>query len=173
MTSTPTARADPSDEWQPIETHKGRYEISNCGEVRTAQGYVLKQWLSDQGYSLVRLSSPRIVARVHRLVAIAFLSNPDNLPYVNHIDCVRSHNSVGNLEWCTQWQNLKHSSDLGRMQRDYWTGKRSPNALLDDPTAAEIRQKYASGGISWETLGFEYGVSKRSIGRIVKGESYV
>lgn len=159
--------------WQPIETHEGRYEVSICGEVRKVSGKLLNQWLSDQGYSLVRLSSPRFVARVHRLVATAFLPNPDALPVVNHIDCVRSNNRVENLEWCTQWQNLKHSEELGRMQRNYWCGKRSPNASIDDAEAAEIRARYNRGGVSWQSLGDQFGISKRSVGRIVNGESYV
>ena len=160
-------------DWKPIETHSGRYEISDCGQVQTASGRKLQQWVNDQGYNLVRLSGPRAVARVHRLVAVAFLPNPGMLPFVNHIDCVRSNNHRDNLEWCTQWQNLKHSSDLGRMQRDYWKGKRSPNALLDDAAVAEIRAKYKKGGFSWERLGVEFGISKRAIGRIVNGETYV
>lgn len=159
--------------WQPIETHEGRYEVSSSGEVRKVNGQILKQWLSDQGYSLARLSSPRTVARVHRLVAQAFVANPDNLPFVNHIDCNRANNMASNLEWCTQWQNLKHSSDLGRMPRDYWKGRRSPNALLDDATVAEIRTQYQAGGVSWERLGADFGISKRAVGRLLRGETYV
>lgn len=160
-------------EWRPIETHKGIYEVSDCGEVRKVSGQVLKQWLSDQGYSLVRLSSPRKVARVHRLVAQAFLPNQNNLPNVNHIDFVRSNNSVQNLEWCTQWHNLKHSEKFGRMQKNYWCGKRSPNASIDDQTAEEIRFLYRQGGVSWQKLGDRFGISKRAIGRIINGETYV
>jgi hypothetical protein len=158
--------------WQPIETHCGRYEVSRSGQVRCGCR-ILKQWESDQGYMLVRLSGPRTVGRVHRLVAAAFVPNPNNLPYVNHIDCVRSNNEAENLEWCTQQYNLAHSERLGRMQRDYWCGKRSPNAMLSESDAASIREDYAKGGVSWATLSKNYGISKRSIGRIVNGESYV
>lgn len=160
-------------EWHPIETHVGLYEVSDEGIVRRVRGPVLKSWFSDQGYELVRLSGPRTVARVHRLVAMAFLPNVNGLPSVNHIDCDRAHNSVRNLEWCTQLQNLRHSARLGRMPRDYWKGKRSPNAILSDAQVAEIWSIYQGGAISWETLGCQYGVSKRTIGRIVNGESYV
>ena len=159
--------------WQPIETHDGQYEVSSCGQVRKTSGRLLKQWENDQGYRLVRLSRPRQVARVHRLVALAFLPNPDGLPVVNHIDCVRSNNKAENLEWCTQQQNLSHSTKLGRMKRDYWAGKRSPNAAIDDKTAAEIRAQYRNGGVSWQVLSGQFGISKRAVGRIVKGETYV
>jgi NUMOD4 motif len=159
-------------DWQPIETHVGRYEVSTTGDVRHTSGRVLKQWHNDQGYALVRLSSPRTVARVHRLVAQAFIPNPLGLPFVNHIDFDRAHNIPTNLEWCTQWHNLNHSQKAGRMQRNFWKGKRSPSAKLTDGAAKAVRDAYAFGGKSWETIGQEFGVSKRTIGRIISGESY-
>ncbi len=159
--------------WKPVLNYETRYEVSSNGDVRMISGRVLKQWLNEQGYSLVRLSKPRKVIRVHRLVAAAFCDNADAKPFVNHIDCNRSNNKAENLEWCTQWENLNHSQNLGRMQRNYWTGKRSPSAKLPDDAAQGIRRDYAAGGVSWETLGLRYGISKRSVGRIVRGESYV
>lgn len=111
--------------------------------------------------------------RVHRVVAEAFIPNPDGFPFVNHIDCVRNNNTIANLEWCTQWQNIRHSQALGRMQRDYWTGRRSPNAALSEEDAAKIRAEYSAGGISWAFLAKKYKTNKRTVGRIVSGESYV
>lgn len=160
-------------QWLPIETHRGVYEVSSGGAVRRVGGRCAGQWVSDHGYAIVRLSSPRVIARVHRLVATAFIPNPNGFPVVNHLDSNRLNNNVENLEWCTQWSNLKHAADLGRMQRDYWVGKRSPSARLTDEAVAAIRNEYSLGGVSWENLGKKYGVSKRSIGRIVCGESYV
>lgn len=160
-------------DWLPVIGYEGIYEVSEVGEVRTTKGRVLKQFLNDQGYSLIRVSGPRKILRVHRIVAEAFLPNPDNLPFVNHIDCVRNNNCVKNLEWCTQWQNLNHSHVLGRMQRNYWVGRRSPSANLSDEVVASIRGEYASGGISWAALAKKYGTNKRTVGRIVSGESYV
>lgn len=160
-------------EWKPVHGREGQYEVSSTGEIRKCLGKLLGQWKSDQGYMLVRLSKPRKTARVHRLVAEAFIENPNNLPFVNHIDCKRDNNDFENLEWCTQRENLAHSRSLGRMQRDYWKGKRSPNATLDAVTVNEIRKAYSLGGVSWQALSKRFGVSKRTIGRIVNGESYV
>lgn len=158
--------------WQPVETHIGLYEVSSCGKIRNNHGRVLKQWKNDQGYSLVRLSNPRCVQRVHRIVASSFIKNPLNLPFVNHLDFDRSNNHKSNLEWCTQWHNLKHSDNFGRMQRDYWAGKRSPNAKLSDDDVKKIRNIYCGGGYSWQSLSEIFGVSKRTIGRIINMESY-
>lgn len=159
--------------WRSIASHAGKYEVSEDGQVRTSCGRIVGQWESDQGYMLVRLSSPRTVVRVHRAVASAFCKNQDALPVVNHIDSNRSNNHWSNLEWCTQLDNLAHAQRLGRMQRNYWTGKRSPNARLSDESANSIRAEYQAGGVSWETLGRKYQVSKKTVGRIVRGESYV
>lgn len=158
-------------EWQPIAGHEG-YFVSDEGAVKGPRG-LFKPWLNDQGYFYVRLSNPRRMARVHRLVAMAFLPNPEAHSVVNHIDNNRTNNRVSNLEWTSQWGNLEHAAQQGRMQRDYWKGRRSPNARLTDIQVAEIRDTYSRGGMSWKNLGRAYGVGKRSIGRIIRGESYV
>jgi hypothetical protein len=160
----------PEQGWQPIDEH---YQVSRSGEVRRSDGLLLKQWTNSQGYKLVRLNHPRRVERVHRLVATAFVPNPENKPFVNHLNNDRADNRDTNLEWCTQWENIAHADRQGRMQRDYWVGKRTPIAKLSDEDAAAIRAAYAAGGVSWAELGRRYGVSKRSIGRLVNGETYV
>lgn len=157
--------------WQPIDGYEGRYEVSSDGRVRCVEGRELGQWANDAGYLLVRLSRPRCIRRVHRLVARAFLPNPQNLPVVNHKDHVRSHNDVANLEWCTQRENLRHAERAGRMPRDYWVGRRSPNARLTGEQVAQIREIRRTGA-SLQTLARAFGVSKRAIGRVVSGETY-
>lgn len=94
----------------PIEGYEF-YEVSNHGNVRnTKTGRLLKD-TDHKGYRCVTLSNDtkRLYVTIHRLVAMAFLDNPKNLPSVNHIDCNKSNNHVSNLEWCTQSENLKHS----------------------------------------------------------------
>jgi hypothetical protein len=159
--------------WRPVVGYEDYYEVSDEGCVRSTKGWAMRSWLNKQGYALVRLANPRRIIRVHRIVAEAFICNPNCLPFVNHLDCNRSNNIAVNLEWCTQWQNLDHSQRLGRMQRDYWVGKRSPSAKLTDEQATAIRGEYARGGKSWAAIGTDYGISKRTVGRIIQGESYV
>lgn len=157
-------------DWQPIDEI---YEVSRDGRVRHHKGREIGQWLNDRGYFLVRLSRPRRMRFVHRLVAAAFIPNPDNLPCVNHLNCDRADNHDANLEWCTQKQNLQYAWRLGRMPGNYWQGKRSPNAGLTDERAALVRERYAAGGVSQASLGASMGISKRTVGRIINGETYV
>lgn len=65
----------------------------------------------------------RVDMYIHRLVALAFIPNPDNKKFVNHIDTNRSNNHVDNLEWCTSKENNQHSMNLGHLCRDESNGR--------------------------------------------------
>ena len=146
--------------------------VSNHGRLRTIHGAPLLPWLNDQGYYVARLSAPRRMVRVHRLVGEAFVANPDRKPNINHRDSNRANNHASNLEWCTQAENIAHADQAGRMQRNHWKGKRSPNAMLTADQVRAIRKLYASGHWSMAALAAQVDVSKRCIGRIVNGETY-
>lgn len=89
------------------------YEVSNTGMVRNIKsGLVLKHKHAGAGYSQVSLGAKNY-RYIHRLVAQHFISNPDNLPYVNHLDGNKSNNSISNLQWCTAKQNSRHAYEVG------------------------------------------------------------
>lgn len=91
------------------------YSVSSNGEVRNDNtNYILKKQMQD-GYMKVGLTINKKVKRcaIHRLVAIAFIPNPDNLPIVNHLDGNRSNNNVDNLEWTTVSGNAIHAHQTG------------------------------------------------------------
>lgn len=99
--------------WKPIAWFPN-YQVSNKGRVKNIEtGRVLKNGSTPQGYAIVGLyngdGKPKKIT-VHRLVAQAFLSNPDNLPHINHIDEDKTNNDVTNLEWCTASENRVHSN---------------------------------------------------------------
>ncbi len=157
-------------EWRPVESHPA-YSVSRDGRVRRGDR-ILGQWLNGNGYAMVRLSGPRTTARVHQLVARAFLPPDAARPFVNHKNNARADNRVENLEWCTQAENLSHADRQGRMRRDYWVGRRSPSAKLTDQTAAMIRAAAASGQ-SYSQIAERFGTNKRTVGRIVNNQTYL
>lgn len=103
--------------WKPIVEADG-YFISNYGRVcsrRKDPSVILKAKIIPNGYVQVNLSGStgRIYRYVHRLVAQAFLDNPDNLPQVNHIDGRKTNNRIDNLEWVSISENQSHAFAAG------------------------------------------------------------
>src|SRR5690242_3082611 len=80
------------NQFVPVVGYEKHYLISTDGVIKKISGEIIGTWKNDQGYVLARLSNPRAVVRAHRLVAEAFIQNPDNLPIINHIDHCRSNN---------------------------------------------------------------------------------
>ncbi len=111
--------------WKDIKEFEGYYQISNTGKVKslvnryknTKKVFELKQETSTKfGHKRVQLSNPiRARKLVHRLVAEAFISNPENKPQVSHLDHDGSNNNADNLIWETQSENMQHAQKHGRL----------------------------------------------------------
>ena len=104
--------------WRKLNNSK--YSVSNDGLSRNDKtGRILKQTTNNKGYSVVHLSNDGTVTAhlTHRLVAEAFIDNPDNKPYVDHIDTNRQNNCVDNLRWCTPSENNQNPASKTRMKR--------------------------------------------------------
>lgn len=90
------------------------YSISNKGEIYSIrQNKILKQKIDKYGYKVIILRDEQVKKHnifIHRLVAIYFISNPNNLPCINHKDGNKFNNHVDNLEWCTVKENNLHKS---------------------------------------------------------------
>ena len=91
------------------------YEISSLGKIRNLKGKVLKTYIQNSGYEQIKLNYQglHIHKSIHRLVAEAFITNPLNKLYVNHIDGNKLNNTIDNLEWCTNSENILHARKTG------------------------------------------------------------
>ena len=109
-------------QWKDIPGYKYHYQVSNAGGVRkeTKHGFVqMHGGQGSNGYEFVDLTKETMKYErilVHRLVAMAFIPNPDHLPVVNHKDGNIHNNYAENLEWCTQSYNLAHAIRIGRVK---------------------------------------------------------
>lgn len=106
------------EEWKEI-TDFPNYMISNLGRVWNKKRKRFMTIYTRKGYSLVKLSKSNTSKemKVHRLVAMAFIPNPYNLPCVNHIDENPSNNCVNNLEWCNHQYNNTYGTRIEKQSK--------------------------------------------------------
>jgi len=116
------------EEWKDISGYEGLYQISNYGNVRainynhTGRTKDMRLCNSSFGYSQICLTknNHKSTKKVHRLVAEAFIPNPNNYKAVNHKDENKKNNHVDNLEWCSAKYNNNYGTRIARTSREYY-----------------------------------------------------
>ena len=165
------------ENWVPIDGYEGLYEVSDAGMVRslkrtTTSGKVLSQRAGTGGYLRVCLceNNHKKTFVVHRLVASAFIENPEHKPEVNHKNGIRTDNRASNLEWVTRSENEQHAYDvLGKSPNAYWKNKpRKFARKFTDEQVMLIRQDARPNS----EIAAEYGVSRTAIRDIKRRKNY-
>lgn len=112
--------------WKDVVGYEDYYEVSNLGQVRNKKTkYILSQYVANNGYMSLRLGKcnkdKKTLMLVHRLVAEAFVPNPNHLLYVGNIDEIRTHNYANNLKWCTASENnneIQHKTRISNGRKN-------------------------------------------------------
>ncbi len=165
--------------WKDIQSYEGLYQVSDHGRVKSLDRYVrqhsrgkqLKKGMlinsckSRKGYLHLGLNKygKRKDCSVHRLVAKAFVPNPNNYPQINHKDTIKDNNFPTNLEWVNNSMNQKHAYTNGLNMPKI--GEKNGNSKLTEDKVVNIIQKLKEGH-SHRFVGKCFGVSKSTITRI-------
>lgn len=170
--------------WKDIEGLNGLYQISNLGSVRRLyrisksnrpikkgkydahlQPIIMKQYLSNYWYPSVciTINKQKFRFKIHRLIAQAFIPNPENKPCINHKNSIPTDNRIENLEWCTHRENMEHASRNNRFPER--KGVMSARAKLTEYQVRRIlRNKEKLKPKQWST---KFMVSVSTINSIV------
>lgn len=169
--------AAPPKEEPLIKALNTNYWIDHNGDVYSrarsgTRGGKLKHCMSKTGYPTVMLAPCRRPQKVHRLVAEAFVPNPENKPYVNHKDGDKTNCHYSNLEWVTASENSKHAVETRLLVMP--VGEANSASKLDETTVKYLRLVYSprdkNFGARW--LSRKFGVSKSTITRALSGETW-
>lgn len=157
-------------EFRPVVGFEDWLQVSSDGQVWSIRRKTLRKiWISRDGYGYVseRIDGVKKPFAVHRLVASAFIDNPDGFPVVNHKDLNKLNNQVENLEWTTGHGNIWHYQITRQDRR--WIERTRP---LSPYESKRILALHETGLITVRQLALAFGLSRSTVGRIVRGEPH-
>lgn len=169
--------------WKDIKGYEGFYQVSNLGRVKSLErdvyypnGTIIRHIeekilvpsLDGGGYPFVQLHKNRKMKtmKVHRLVAMAFIPNPENKPQINHKDEVKNNNAVENLEWCDASFNINYGTRTKRSVQNRRSYKFGNHPQAKSVFCVELNKKFDCAKRAEEELG----IWGTSIGSACKGK---
>jgi hypothetical protein len=147
--------------WQPIRDYESLYEVNENGDVRSLHKRNFHQLLSQRidrgGYLTVSVSKhgKDTTLYVHRILGMAFIPNPENKPFINHKNGIRTDNSLANLEWVNQSENILHAYNCGLI-------KKKSKPVVDTCSGIEFE--------SCKVAAFYYGIEYNTLRGYLNGQ---
>lgn len=175
----------PNERWKDIKDFEGLYKISDYGRVKSLERFrklhsklvrvpeiIRKNGYDKDGYQIIPLNknSKKYMKKIHRLVAEAFIVNPDNKKYVNHKDCNRWNNNVNNLEWCTSKENVLYCKKMNHFYHPTRGKFRGDNPLSKKIIQLDIDCNIIKVWDCAEDVADYLHVNKRTIGKCCRFE---
>ena len=174
------------EEWKDVHGYVGYYQVSNLGNVRSVDRYVnnhkgdkafrkgkpLTKSLDDKGYVryTFRMGKSKKMKRGHRLVAEAFIPNPNQHTIINHKDGNKQNNHISNLEWCTHRHNSQHAESMGLV--NHVKGSNHYKATTTENDVRAMRRLYAKGEHTQKQIAEIFSINSNTIKHILARRSW-
>ena len=146
--------------FEPMIGYEGIYEINRFGDIRTVPKILKTSNCVGYRHLILSKDGKQNTVRIHRALAIQFIPNPENKPYVNHKNCIKDDNRLENLEWCTQEENVQHAVENGKIGGYF---------KLNIDQVNEIRKSKSTQ----VELAKKFNVSQTAISQIKRGGSWL
>lgn len=181
-----------NEERRPVVGYEGLYSVTPAGDVYRETGHVVNRaggtrevqgglktpTPNEKGYLRVGLwlGGKAKAHKVHRLVALAYLPNPDGLAEVDHLNFQRADNRVENLEWVSHAENVRRACASGRLRSEKRArgpvGSEHPRSKMDEVTVREARTRHHRDAASGRSLARAQGVSPSTMSRALCGKTW-
>jgi hypothetical protein len=151
--------------WKDVKGFEGLYQVSNIGRIKSLRkGLILKSSINAAGYrhNTFSVNGSFKTLHLHRMLAIAFIENPNKYLVVNHKDGNKTNNNLDNLEWVTYSENTRHGYRIGLMKNPT-KGTSVATSRLNNSQVLEIRDKYIPYKNPMNKIALEYNVCERTI----------
>ena len=147
------------------------YSVYRDGTIRGKSGGILTPSFNKFGYHqlCLTINGKQKTMRVHRIVALCYIPNPENKPQINHKNGIKTDNCVDNLEWATQSENMIHADNNGLRKI---RGEMNKFAKLTRNSVIRIREMYKSGNYTIASISRIFNVSESCIRYVVKNRTW-
>lgn len=148
-----------------------RYIVDSLGRKTKRKGKLIKLHKSHKGYLRVKMinGDKHITTSIHRIMAKAFIPNPENKPQVNHINGIKTDNRIENLEWCTNQENQIHAIKNKLIKHN--KGEKHHMSLFNNKQVLSIRSEYKECK-NYSLLADKYNTSATVIMNLIKRKTY-
>lgn len=174
--------------WKDVVGYEGYYKVNNIGNIKSLERTIIRRdgvcrlykeskkrsYIGYKGYVICGFNKggQKVNKKIHRVVAKAFIPNPEKKLQVNHIDGNKSNNCVSNLEWCTNAENMAHAVEIGLTKGCTLSGEDCNLTTTKKTDVLAMRKEYKKGCYTYQDIAKKFNVGNSCAYHILTRRSW-